>query len=88
LQAARAELAGEVDAARALIERVIRYGSITRPDEAQSKLAKIERIGAADVPAEVTFEERDELIDEERIDDVRLASFLIEEATDEVRELL
>ncbi|QRM35050.1 RNaseH domain-containing protein [Microvirga sp. VF16] len=85
---AREELAREVDEARSLVERVIRFGSITKPEEAQSKLSKVDRIGAARVPVEMSLEERDETIDEERIDDIRLASLLLEETVDEVRELL
>ena len=88
LDAARVELGREVEEARSLVERVIRYGSIAKPEEAQSKLSKIDRIGAAEVPAEVSLEERDETMDEERIDDIRLASLLLEETVDEVRDLL
>ncbi|ANY81308.1 hypothetical protein BB934_26360 [Microvirga ossetica] len=88
LDAARVELAQEIDRARSLVERVIRYGSILKPDEALSALSKIDRIGSAEVPVVASLEERDEAIDGERIDDIRLASILLAETEDEVRALM
>lgn len=88
LETAQENLLRRVDATRELVERVIRFGSIAKPEEAQRHLSTVDRVAQADVPADVSLEERTETADESRIDDVRLAALLLDEVAFEVRDLL
>lgn len=88
VEAAKEELAREAGDARALIERVMRFGSLTRPEEAQRLISVVDRVVEAQVPVAVDLDDREDRIDAERIYDVRIASALLAEASEEARALL
>lgn len=88
VEAAKEELAREAGDARALIERVMRFGSLTRPEEAQRLISVVDRVVEAQVPVAVALDDREDRIDAERIYDVRIASALLAEASEEARALL
>lgn len=88
VEAAKEELGREAGDARALIERVMRFGSLTRPEEAQRLISVVDRVVEAQVPVAVALDDREDRVDAERIYDVRIASALLAEASEEARALL
>ena len=87
-EAAREDLRREADDARTLIERVMRFGSLSRPEDAVRLASVVDRVAAAPVPVQIPLDDRPEEVDVERIYDVKLASALLAEACEEARGLL
>jgi hypothetical protein len=87
-EAAREDLRREAEDARLLIERVMRFGSLSRPEDAVRLASVVERVAAAPVPVQIPLDDRPEEVDVERIYDVKLASALLAEACEEARGLL
>ncbi|MGU3658506.1 AAA family ATPase [Methylobacterium fujisawaense] len=87
-EAASEDLRREAEDTRTLIERVMRFGSLTRPEEAVRLASVVDRVSEAKVPVRVQIADRTEEVDVERIYDVKLASALLAEAAEEARGLL
>lgn len=87
-EAAREDLRREAEDARTLIERVMRFGSLSRPEDAVRLASVVDRVAAAPVPVQIPLDDRPEEVDVERIYDVKLASALLAEACEEARGLL
>ncbi len=87
-EAASEDLRREAEDTRTLIERVMRFGSLTRPEEAVRLASVVDRVSEAKVPVRVQMADRTTEVDVERIYDVKLASALLAEAAEEARGLL
>lgn len=87
-EAASEDLRREAEDTRTLIERVMRFGSLTRPEEAVRLASVVDRVSEAKVPVRVQIADRTTEVDVERIYDVKLASALLAEAAEEARGLL